>query len=302
MTTKLLTIFTRTPLHVGAGASVGAVDQPIIRERHTRFPVIPGSSLKGVLADLWLEKGEDGKPRRSKEGKALFGYDEKQTKENPGFAGSLLVGESKLLAFPVRSARGCFAWITCPTALRRFARDTGRNLPVPAFSVGQENRVYPAKGLLLGGNSVVLEEYPLSLLGPLDQGIVKAFSDLAAENEVWAELASKLAVVSDELFQYFVENDCEIAQHNCIDDETGVVKGGALFSQENVPSEAMFYCVLNTKDYIAKDSKNNLSAEEAMKLLGEKLKAEKFLLQIGADITTGLGWCSVNLQDLAPRQ
>ena len=105
MKTKLLTLFTRTPLHVGAGASVGAVDQPVIRERHTHFPVIPGSSLKGVLADLWLEKDASGSFVRSKEGKTLFGFDEKQTKENPGYAGSLYIGESKLLAFPVRSAK-----------------------------------------------------------------------------------------------------------------------------------------------------------------------------------------------------
>ena len=51
MKQKLLYLFTRTPLHVGAGTSVGAIDQPIIRERHTGFPVIPGTSLKGVLRD-----------------------------------------------------------------------------------------------------------------------------------------------------------------------------------------------------------------------------------------------------------
>ena len=51
MTTKLLYLFTRTPLHVGAGSSVGAIDQPVVRERHTGFPIIPGSSIKGVLAD-----------------------------------------------------------------------------------------------------------------------------------------------------------------------------------------------------------------------------------------------------------
>ena len=43
---RILYLFTRTPLHVGAGASVGAIDQPIIRERHTGFPVIPATSLK----------------------------------------------------------------------------------------------------------------------------------------------------------------------------------------------------------------------------------------------------------------
>ena len=51
MNQKVMSIFTRTPMHVGAGSSVGAVDQPIIRERHTGFPVIPGSAVKGVLRD-----------------------------------------------------------------------------------------------------------------------------------------------------------------------------------------------------------------------------------------------------------
>jgi CRISPR/Cas system CMR subunit Cmr4 (Cas7 group RAMP superfamily) len=41
---KILYLFTRTPLHVGAGASVGAIDQPIIRERHTGFPIISATS------------------------------------------------------------------------------------------------------------------------------------------------------------------------------------------------------------------------------------------------------------------
>jgi CRISPR/Cas system CMR subunit Cmr4 (Cas7 group RAMP superfamily) len=67
MNSKILTIFTRTPLHVGTGSSVGAIDQPVIRERHTRIPIIPGSALKGVLADLWFDelihpkkKGDNG--------------------------------------------------------------------------------------------------------------------------------------------------------------------------------------------------------------------------------------------------
>lgn len=305
MSTKILTLFTRTPLHVGAGASVGAVDQPIIRERHTRFPVIPGSSLKGVLADLFLEEGTNVKKvfRKDKDGKTTDKYDlvrieggdawklfgDNSNEKGRAGAGTLLVGESKLLAFPVRSAKGCFAWITCPTALRRFARDTGRNVTVPAFGPGQENRVYPADGLLLNGRSVLLEEYALQLNGPLPDGLVDALSNLASENEVWSELKDKLAVVSDEMFQYFVENDCEIAQHNCIDDENGVVKGGALFNQENIPSETMFYCILRSEN------------EQDLATLEIKLGKENNLLQIGADVTTGLGWCSVKLQDAVRR-
>ena len=268
MKAKLLTLFTRTPLHVGAGASVGAVDQPIVRERHTRFPVIPGSSLKGVLADLWLHDPD---------GETLFG-----TMEH---AGTLLVGESKLLAFPVRSAKGCFAWITCPTTLNRFARDTGRTVPVPSFGKDDANRVYPAEAILLDGKAVVLEEYPLEPAGPLPEGLVAVLSDLS-DDAVWAELPSKLAVVSDELFQYFVENACEIAQHNRIDDETGTVADKALFNQENTPSETMFYCVVNARDDATIDA------------LAKKLVNENHLIQIGADVTTGLGWCSTAIKEV----
>lgn len=38
-----------TPLHAGSGDSLGVVDLPIQRERHTSFPKIESSSLKGAL-------------------------------------------------------------------------------------------------------------------------------------------------------------------------------------------------------------------------------------------------------------
>jgi CRISPR type III-B/RAMP module RAMP protein Cmr4 len=65
---KILYIFTRTPLHVGAGSSVGAIDQPIQRERHTGFPIIPASSLKGSFTDFWNDTLllNDGKKTRIK--------------------------------------------------------------------------------------------------------------------------------------------------------------------------------------------------------------------------------------------
>jgi len=38
-----------TPMHAGSGSDLGIVDQPIQRERHTSFPKIESSSLKGAL-------------------------------------------------------------------------------------------------------------------------------------------------------------------------------------------------------------------------------------------------------------
>jgi CRISPR-associated protein Cmr4 len=45
-----------TPLHIGAGQGLGHVDLPIVREAHTNFPYIPGTSLKGALRNLEINQ------------------------------------------------------------------------------------------------------------------------------------------------------------------------------------------------------------------------------------------------------
>ena len=327
MKPHLFTIFTRTPLHVGAGASVGAVDQPVVRERHTRFPVIPGSSLKGVLADLFMKVGEDveKKERKDKNGKVV-GYDYVRIKDGIAWrlfgdnsnengnssSGSLLVGESKLLVFPIRSAKGCFAYATCPLALERFKRDTGIDFAVPAVpdnkaAVVSEDSILKFKS----SKNVVFEEYPLDAKVDQDEKIknLAKVLDKLSDDPAWKNadgparknadgsesrnsVLRRLAVVSNELFQYFVENNCEIANHNVIDDGTGVVKN--FFNQENVPSETMFYCTLHFKELKEFD---DFSEAKQKKALTDRLSPEKNLLQIGADLTTGLGWCSVKLPE-----
>ena len=279
MNTKIMTIFTRTPLHVGCGSSVGAVDQPVVRERHTRFPVIPGSSIKGVLADLWLDWSDKDNPKRSDDGKDILGED---NQDNKAKAGSLLVGEGKLLAFPVRSAKNCFAWITCPLVLKRFAADAKKSFAIPTV---EEMSVMAPRSLMFN-DTAIFEEYPLTSCGEVCQDILDALAELSDE-PVWQdEVGNRLAIVSDEMFAYFAENACEIANHNRIDDKSGVVATGALFSQENVPSETMFYAVFN--------SQKKSDFEE----LQAKLDGEGNLLQIGADMTTGLGWCSIAMKEV----
>ena len=44
----LIGIYTLTPTHCGSGQAAGAVDLPIIREAHTRFPILPATAIKGV--------------------------------------------------------------------------------------------------------------------------------------------------------------------------------------------------------------------------------------------------------------
>lgn len=285
MKTELLTLFTRTPLHVGAGTSVGAIDQPVVRERHTGYPVIPGSALKGVLADLWLDRSDPAAPVRSRVGKSLFGEDD--LKANAA-AGKLLIGESKLLAFPVRSAKGCFAWITCPMVLARFDRDARKRIPIPSIEVVKgAAKVATETDVLLtfkDASTAVFEEYsmPTSKDEAVDE-LTKALQPLCSD-KVWSELvAKKLAVVDDETFAYFAKNACEVAQHNRINETTNTVDGSGFFNQENVPSETLFYALVFCEDEsLLKDEFANQIKKEGM-------------LQIGADMTTGLGWCTATL-------
>lgn len=310
MQTSILSIFTRSPLHVGAGASVGTVDQPVIRERATGYPVIPGSSLKGVLADLFMKEGTDVRKDDRKDNGTVTGYNyirikggdawklfgDNSNKNGEAFAGALLVGEAKLLAFPVRSARGCFAWITSPLALRRFARDNKRAFAVP--DVQQGHAVATGQSEVVIGNHVVLEEFSLEVgKEDISPDILEAFKSLS-DDITWKSVGKRLVILSEDEFSYFVRNNCEIAQHNRIDDGKGVVDEGALFNQENVPSETLFYAVINASDPRPTDSESadaKPPLEPPLAVLARKLSSDDVgnLLQIGADITTGLGWCSV---------
>jgi CRISPR-associated protein Cmr4 len=285
---------------VGAGASVGAIDQPIIRERHTGFPVIPATSLKGTFADEWNEvaKAKRKKPdgteeeveviQRSADGKWLFG----ETDADNAAAGALLFTEARLLAFPVRSAKGSFAWITCPLILRRAQRDGVladlSNLPDPS----DPQALFTANGPLAIGDKVVLEEYTFTHSGDLPAKLGDSLAGLL-DDPVWKEVATRLVILSDGMMSFFAQNACEVAQHVRIDDETGTAAGGALFNQENVPSETLFYSVLHALPGRGERFKDK-KPKDALDAFAQKVDGKK-PFQFGGDASTGLGWCTVKL-------
>jgi CRISPR-associated protein Cmr4 len=252
-----------------------------MRERHTRIPIIPGSSLKGVLRDLWEAGGEDCV--------WLFG-NEQGTREAEAFrAGALLVGEARVLAFPVRSAKGGFAWITCPLALARYKRDAGADFAVPD-GIG-EQECLASEELQLDGK-VVLEEYCLTCKGESD--VWQELKEISAD-AVWGDLGKRFVVLSDEMFCYFVEHACEVVTRVRIDDESGTVAEGALFNQENVPGETLFYAVIAAQDEKRKaGSGERKTAAQALDALAARLE-ENPVIQVGGDETGGLGYCSVAL-------
>lgn len=271
MKQKIMSIFTRTPLHVGAGASVGAVDQPIIRERHTAFPVIPGSSMKGVLRD-YVHQNDFLKAEEEK----LFGH-EPVGKDDTAFAGILGFSEAKILAFPLRSAKGSFALATCPLALSRFARDKELTFSVPKV---EEQSCLASKEIQLD-NKVALEEYIFQVKGEFPADWAEHLSGLL-DDAVLKEAKNHLVLLSDGDFTHFVQNACQVQYHNRIG-ENGTVVDGQLFNTETVPSETLFYSPV----YV-------IRKQDEQNQLFEHFAQEK-LLQFGGNSTTGLGFSTVKI-------
>lgn len=125
---RIMVVQAVTSVRVGDGTSIGAVDLPLARERHTRWPFVPGSGLKGALRDRAHALGAPPKLIER-----VFGS------EPPGdggdddelIMGSLRIEQVTLLALPVRSLTATFALLCCPTALARFGRAAGVRIEVP---------------------------------------------------------------------------------------------------------------------------------------------------------------------------
>jgi CRISPR-associated protein Cmr4 len=280
MKQKLLYLFTRTPLHIGAGASVGAIDQPIVRERPTGFPVIPGSSIKGVLADNFLTPDRKA---RTEEGRLIFGHEKPESKE--ASAGRISFGEAKILAFPVRSAKGSFAFVTCRLALERFRREHG-GLTVSLPDEPRDMHCLAGDAVTLTRNQetgVVLEEYKFTRdkVFPADweRELLKVLDD-----PVWQTGQGRFVLLSNGDFSHFVKHACEVSQHVAIDASTGTAKGGFLFNLEAVPAETLFFAPLTSL------ARSNGEIDKLAQFFRDKP-----VLQFGGDSTTGLGFCTIKL-------
>jgi CRISPR-associated protein Cmr4 len=288
MIQRNLLIFTRTPLHVGAGSSVGAIDQPIQRERHTGFPIIPGSSLKGVFRHV--ASCLDGNQLSGAQIDDLFGPEiSAQSEQNPARAGSISFGEARTLAFPVRSAKGSFAFATCALALQRFARDLKKELPAPPQVADLECLSGPK--VLLDNKKVVLEEYCYQHSGAFPAEWETLLKDLITD-PVWKEAPGRLVLLSDGDFSHFVSTTTEISYHNQIDPRTGTVRDGALFNLESVPAETLFFAPVLFNDRTA--APNSAYSTDCASSL-EAFSKRHPVMQFGGNSTTGRGFCSVQL-------
>lgn len=228
-----------TPIHVGSGQDVGSVDLPVIRERTTDHPFLPGSGIRGALRSRCTHEDPDLTRR-------LFGNDDEGGEIS---AGCLSILDAHLLLFPVRSSPGLFRWITCPFVLerhRRLHQDLcgGETSPVPA-----PPKTAPREDHYLGGGGespgrLYLEEYPFEAAPvgggqPAEEG--EPAEGMAEEPWTWNLTlegvdASRVVLVSDLDFLHFVRTATLVRQRNRLT-ATKTVLTGHLFSVESLPAE-----------------------------------------------------------------
>jgi CRISPR-associated protein Cmr4 len=297
------------------------VDLPVQRERHTHWPTIASSGLKGILRDACrsrlasrpdldsLERFDDrpeeparreGSPRARADATleltARFGPPSTGSGE---FAGALSVTDARLLAFPVRSLKGVFAWVTCAAALERLVRDAelaGIPLPPPPFTV-EPNRVVVAVNspCLIGLRNVVLEEFEFDKADGDPTPLARWIADnllptTKGYEKTRARFVRQMVVVSDDDFTHFARHSTEVTARVGLDYETKTVKDGALFYQEFLPAETLLYSVV-----LASPARARQASVDAAGVLAKLVGLLPGVVQVGGDETLGKGYCAIRL-------
>jgi CRISPR-associated protein Cmr4 len=303
---QLVFYYAVSPVHMGAGSAIGAIDSPIQREVHTQHPMFAGSGLKGALRHhvnrAWPRtEGDDRKPNSLIN--RIFGPDTGAS----DFAGALSLSDAQLVALPVRSLKGGFAYVTSPLALARLQRlaqqiGTAANWAVPAVA---ENKALVASAGLLQGQQLILEafEFPAETSDPL-KTIAEWIATYALPGTANAFFANKfkadLVLLHDTDFSHFARHAMVVEPHVRINDESGTADDGGLFYVENLPPETLMVGLAQAS--IERHKKHSRTAESAALLTAPEVLAKVFagdgqaipgiggkLLQIGGDATTGRG-------------
>jgi CRISPR-associated protein Cmr4 len=313
-------MFCESAMHAGTGDNLGIVDLPIQREKHTGFPKIEGSSLKGAVREAFEEKATDVNAKTDVH--RIFGYDDAekddevkaQFKDKTDYAGAVGFTDARLLLFPVKSMKGVYAWITCPAVLNRFFAD----MEIAKVNHKLKNPVLPNDKALITTQSqlkvtdkdIILEEYSFSVT--TDENVEELAQWIADSLELDTYQTNKLkkdiVVLKDDDFRDFVQMSTEVVTRIKINNETGTVAQGQLFSEEFLPAESLLYSLILVSPLFS-PNKNKLSTDksEGNQSVVDETKVLDYVknninkcqvMQIGGDATIGKGIVRTKLMEV----
>ena len=299
-------IYVITPLHAGTGQELGIVDLPIQRERHTGFPKIEASGLKGSIREVFKENN-----KKVKVGNKEVSINDKITidlifgpEAEVSHAGALGFTDARILFFPVKSMKGVFAHITCPEILKRFKEEmtiAGKEIKINEQKINidaiPENSYPENDPEILVSNKVILEEYTFEVEPNKD---LKLFADWLVQKTDIEEIPQKIVVLSDDDFKDFVHLSTEVITRIKIDNATGTVQTGALFTEEFLPAETLLYSLALASPIFKEKPEEkgifNQDGKDETELVLAFFKAGRpEVMQIGGDATIGKGIVRIKL-------
>ena len=199
--------------------------------------------------------------------------------------------------------KGIFAWITCPRVLNKFNEDL--NLAdLNGLIVPEENTSPKGCKLFVKDDKIVFEEYTVKIKEDTSKdGICTKLARILAKqlmsdeiDKYWLEkMQTDIIVLPDDDFKDFVNLSTEVITRIKINQETGTVQPGALFTEEYLPSESVMYSLALTTPIF----KKAVHEKGIFKYVGNKKEEELVMdyfvdnvpevLQIGGNATIGKG-------------
>lgn len=289
--TTMLYLYVETPLHAGVGSGLSSIDLPIQRERTTQYPMIQGSGIKGKLRATAEEVLDEPTVN------VVFGPPATGTSDH---AGALVVGDARLLLFPVRSLNGVFAYTTSYDVLNRFQRDMGRDTSASAPSW---KTPAPVEGKALvtttsqvqTQNKLVLEEFSFETRAdPQVDEIAQWLAESAFPNfgnTYWSEkIKRSLVILPEDDFRDFALYATEVLTRVRLERQTKTVARGALWTEEHLPVDTLLYVPIYATD-ARQNGKNGarMTATQVLEKAQSLGTAAHNYLQLGGDETVGRG-------------
>ncbi|CAG8999678.1 MAG: hypothetical protein CENE_01657 [Candidatus Celerinatantimonas neptuna] len=290
MSFSIYHLVSQTILHCGTGQSVGVIDQPIARDRASYLPIVPGSTMRGVIKAALQQSGSDNKTVIE----PLFGKERPDGEDT--FAGALSISDAHLLLLPVRSVYGILAYATCPFILQRYQQDIKPDTEFDLAEFGQSEALCPEDSVNVKDGRIVLEDLDLNVSTASGvQDCVQrwanhlseiVYPDDSHDTKGREAMRRRIVILPDTVFSYLAETATEIRTRIRIDPETGVVKKGALWTEESLPAESMLWGIATLEQTRKVPDNTDVTLLHKTLVKGVGIASP---LQIGGHVGTGKG-------------
>ena len=263
-------MYSLAPVHCGGEGDLGNI-LDVVRETHTNYPYIPGSSLRGTLRETVVNGDLDGKSM----GDRLFGKE----LDSGGQMGvhQVWFGDARLLWVPMRTmslagSGDAFTWVSCHSLIRDHALLHRQKAPTfRRQPVGTRGGRYSVADARLEVVAMTPEEKAATEL-------TGAWSSVL-QGDVKTTWENNRLVLADSDFEVLMEHALWTQIRNKIQDSGSAE---VFWTDVCIPRDTIFYFPWGYK--VAKQ--NPITSNDHSVLL-ETLQG---LFQIGGQANVGRGW------------